>query len=80
MFILRGAYDIYVFCSIHPRDKETVGFRLAAGGLSQAYNINTKFQGPVPTQIKTDDESIQIIYDEGKTVLNVRSTWGFEVS
>ncbi len=68
------------FCRVHPRDKETVGFRLASSGLSQAYNLTVKHQGPVPTAVKQSNGRMQITYDSGHTVLSIRSIQGYDVS
>ncbi len=67
------------FCSIHPRDKVTVGRRLAASGLTQAYNLSTRHQGPIPTKFESGKQTLRIIFDEGKTILIVRNSRGFEV-
>ena len=66
--------------SVHYQDKETVGTRLALSGLAQAYQIPTKYKGPMPTSISMSQSgTMTITYDNGETPLNVRNTWGFEV-
>ena len=71
--------NLFPHCSIHPRDKETVGERLGMSGLAVAYGIPVKHTGPMPTKIITGKGKMAILYDDGKTAINVRDSWGFEV-
>ena len=51
-------------------------------GLAVAYNRNlTKYQGPYPTLLKIDlvSHTVTAAYDDGKTLITVRTTDGFEV-
>ncbi|XP_071113690.1 sialate O-acetylesterase-like [Haliotis cracherodii] len=72
------------YTSIHPRDKQDVSMRLCTAGLAVAYNQieYSKFNGPIPSlfTIWVADSTIQIDYDNKQTVLDIRSTTGFEVS
>ena len=74
---------MYVFGRIHPRDKLTVGFRLALSGLTIAYGVpGLKYQGPRESAffVDTDFYTLKIKYDGGKDPITVRSNQGFEVS
>ncbi|XP_046574662.1 sialate O-acetylesterase-like isoform X2 [Haliotis rubra] len=72
------------YTGIHPRDKEDVSMRLCTAGLAVAYNQTefSKFNGPLPSLITiwVADGTIEIDYDNKQTVLDIRSTTGFEVS
>ncbi len=65
--------------SVHYRDKETIGERLAKSGLAIAYGIRVNYQGPMPTALAKTHTTMTILYDNGETAINVRNTWGFEV-
>lgn len=57
----------FVVCSIHPRDKETVGYRLYLGARAIAYSeTDVPFQGPFPTFIDVNYEYsyMNITYDQ----------------
>ena len=70
----------FIFFRVHYQDKETVGTRLSLSGLAQAYQISTKYKGPMPTSISVSQSgTMTITYDNGNTPINVRNTWGFEV-
>lgn len=49
-------------CSIHPRDKQTVAYRLHLGARAVAYGEKLIFQGPLP-------ENMELLADKG--LLNV---------
>ena len=56
-----------------------MGERLAQSGLAVAYKIPVKHTGPTPTKLITGKGKMQIVYDNGKTAINVRDSWGYEV-
>ena len=72
--------DVFV-CSIHPRDKTTIGHRLSYGGLAVAYGRQQKFQGPFPTSFNLMESNftLGIQFDNGRTPLQLRNKDGFEV-
>lgn len=45
-------------CSIHPRDKQTVAYRLHLGARAVAYGEKLIFQGPLP-------ENVELLADRG---------------
>ena len=67
---------------IHPRDKTTIGKRLALAGLSVAYGKKMGlFQGPFPSsyEISHNPATLTIIYDFHSNKIQQRSSDGFEV-
>ncbi len=67
------------FASVHPRDKITVGERLALSGLAVAYHqFEQRFQGPFPRQLVLDsmDHLLTIGYDQD---ILVKTKDGYEV-
>ena len=68
--------------SIHPRDKSTVGARLAVSGLAVAYSKPYKYQGPQPSAFFIDIGffTLGIEFDNRTTEIQVRNKDGFEVS
>ena len=75
---IKTMFLFYTF-RVHYRDKETIGTRLTASGLEQAYKLPTKYRGPMPTKVSLTTSALTITYDKGETPLYVRSTRGFEV-
>ena len=81
---------MFVYFSIHPRDKQDVASRLALAGLAVAYNQTVgRFQGPLATAyaIPKGVPVVQIFFDNSAKVhahssnsFEVRSSDGFEVS
>ncbi|XP_071113686.1 sialate O-acetylesterase-like [Haliotis cracherodii] len=72
------------YTGIHPRDKQDVSMRLCTAGLAVAYNQTrySKFNGPLPSwfTLWIADGILQIDYDNKTTVLEIRSTSGFEIT
>lgn len=70
-----------LFQRIHPRDKFDVAQRLSLSGRAVAYgDSGLDFQGPFPSAITKTGQKMNIEYDRGNSVIEVRSTYGFEVS
>lgn len=68
----------FLCCSIHPRDKQTVAYRLHLGARALAYGEkNLAFQGPLPKKIEllahsrllslTYDQKIQVHRQDNKS-------------
>ncbi len=56
--------DVGDSLDIHPRDKKTVGERLALWALSQTYNIpGITYSGPVYKSMTIEDNSVRIYFD-----------------
>lgn len=52
-------------CSIHPRDKQDVAYRLALGARAVAYKeTGVSFQGPFPGRVLIENTTIIITYDQ----------------
>lgn len=69
---------VFLHCSIHPRDKQTVAYRLHLGARAVAYGEkNLTFQGPLPKKIEllahngllnlTYDQEIKVHRQDNKT-------------
>lgn len=69
---------------IHPRNKKTVGERLAAIALSKTYKTNTKYNGPGYKSMKIKGDQIVIsFYRKGgnlKAKDNIKELNGFEIA
>ena len=74
-------YNVLFSCSIHPRYKRQIAYRLALGAFQRVYDINTRgrYQGPFPTQLTPSADTLQIEYDGGISELEIRANVGFEV-
>lgn len=56
-------------CSIHPRDKQDVAYRLTLGARAVAYNEkDVAFLGPFPKQILYTPMHVKITYDQAVAV------------
>ncbi|XP_055957669.1 sialate O-acetylesterase [Patella vulgata] len=67
--------------SIHSRFKQDVAERLGLASLAVAYGEKgLSYQGPYPTSFNTKTKGHLVIeYDHGHTVLDIRTTAGFEI-
>ncbi len=59
---LAAAIDIGDADDIHPKDKQTVGHRLALGALAIAYGKPVVYQGPTYDSIKIEGDAIRIFF------------------
>jgi hypothetical protein len=70
-------------CSIHPRDKLDVGYRLSRSGLAVAYGFtNITYQGPIVSEISvaSDSSKVNVTYSNvASSSLELRNSSGFEV-
>lgn len=67
---------------IHPRDKQTVGLRLAAMALNDVYGLDQHTRGPVLKKVKNKKNKITVYWDTEKklkTQDETDSVLGFEV-
>ncbi len=71
--------SLYI-CSIHPRTKLDVGYRLSRSGLAVAYGQQVEFQGPIVEHVAylTGDQTINITYTAVSNI-DLRNPNGFEV-
>lgn len=67
-------------CSIHPRYKHDVGYRLSRSGLAVAYGQKLEFQGPIVESVDhtTGTDTVKITYT-AVTDIELRNRNGFEV-
>ena len=67
-------------CSIHPRTKHDVGYRLSRAGLVVAYGQQVEYQGPIVQNVAytSGAQTVDITYT-AVTGLDQRSNTGFEV-
>lgn len=70
--------------SIHPTDKENIGYRLGLSGLSLAYDKERYYTGPLVSEINKiaieHDTLLVVKYKSVNINIEVRSSTGFEVS
>ena len=66
-------------CSIHPRYKHEVAYRLALGARAVAYGEqNVVFQGPFPTRTTLHSMSKELTIEFDANI-NVKNNTGFDV-
>ncbi len=56
-------FDVGSPTDIHPKDKRTVGERLARLALHQDYDLPIAASGPLPMNIASDGDAISVIFD-----------------
>ncbi len=67
---------------IHPRDKKTVGTRLALAARALAYGERLEYSGPLFRQVTSEGEGLRVYFDhaEGLTTRGGAPVAGFEVA
>ncbi len=67
-------------CSIHPRYKQDVGYRLSRSGLAIAYGQQVEFQGPIVQNVAyaSGGGTVNITYTAVSNI-DLRNPNGFEV-
>ena len=73
-------FEIICSCSIHPRYKHDVGYRLSRAGLAVAYGQQVEFRGPIVQTVAytSGAQTVDITYTAVQD-LDQRSSTGFEV-
>ena len=69
--------DVGDALDIHPKDKQTVGNRLALAALKIAYNKNILFSGPVYKEMKISGATITLTFDEVGNGLKIKDKYGY---
>ncbi len=71
---------LFYHCSVHPRYKHDVGYRLSRSGLAVAYGQQIEFQGPIVETVAytNGSETMNITYTAVSN-FDLRSSNGFEV-
>ncbi|MEI7829801.1 MAG: sialate O-acetylesterase [Prolixibacteraceae bacterium] len=74
---MASAIDVGDALDIHPKDKQTVGKRLALSALKVAYNQNVENQGPVYSSMKMAGNKIEIVFDHFGKGLLAKDKYGY---
>jgi sialate O-acetylesterase len=74
---MASAIDVGDALDIHPKDKQTVGKRLALSALKVAYNQNIENQGPVYSSMKASGNKIEITFDHVGKGLLAKDKYGY---
>ncbi|MGN6641598.1 MAG: sialate O-acetylesterase [Verrucomicrobiota bacterium] len=74
--------DVGEAAAIHPRDKQTVGKRLALWARSQVYGEKIPFSGPLPAghKIKGDEVTLSFTHTDGGLVAKGGELKGFAIA
>ena len=73
------AYE-YLFCRIHPRDKQDIADRLSRGAWNIAYGHHEQdYEGPFPTSLEINGNEMIVHYDNDSAHIDLRQHSGFEV-
>ena len=62
---------------IHPKDKQTVGKRLAISALKVAYSQDIIYSGPVYKEMKINGNKIALFFDQVGSGLKIRDKYGY---
>ncbi len=74
---MASAIDIGDAVDIHPKDKQTVGKRLALSALNVAYHQNVENLGPVFKQMKIIENKVEITFDHVSKGLVSKDKYGY---
>ena len=74
---MASAIDIGDALDIHPKDKQTVGKRLALSALKIAYNQNVENLGPVYQDIKITGNKVEITFSHVAAGLMAKDRYGY---
>lgn len=69
--------DVGDAADIHPKDKQTVGYRLALSGLKIAYHQNVLHSGPVYRQMVVAGSRIILSFDQAGDGLKIKDKYGY---
>jgi hypothetical protein len=74
------SFNIIHPCSVHPRYKHDVGYRLSRSGLAVAYGKQVEFQGPIVRNVTCSigSQTVNITYTAVSSI-ELRNSNGFEV-
>jgi sialate O-acetylesterase len=67
--------DVGDALDIHPKDKQTVGNRLALNALNKVYHQNVEFSGPVLKDMKVAGQKILLTFDHCGTGLKAKDKY-----
>ena len=69
--------DVGEALDIHPKDKQTVGKRLAISALKAAYNQDIIYSGPVYTEMKINGNKVALFFDQVGSGMKIRDKYGY---
>ena len=69
--------DVGEALDIHPKDKQTVGKRLALSALKVAYKQDIIYSGPVYKEMKINGNKIALTFDQVGSGLKIRDKYGY---
>jgi len=69
--------DVGEALDIHPKDKQTVGSRLALSALKVAYKQDLIYSGPVYKDMKVNGSKIVLSFDQVGGGLKIRNKYGY---
>jgi sialate O-acetylesterase len=74
---MASAIDIGDASNIHPKDKQTVGKRLALAALYMAYRQKIEYSGPVFNKMKINGNRIEITFSHVGSGLKVKDKYNY---
>ncbi len=74
---MASAIDIGDALDIHPKDKQTVGKRLALSALKVAYNQNIENMGPVYKSMSVKGDKVEVTFDHVGSGLKVKDKYNY---
>lgn len=74
---MASAIDIGDAVDIHPKDKQTVGKRLALSALNVAYRQKIENMGPVYKKMKVNGNKVELTFDHVGTGLKVKDKYSY---
>ena len=74
---MASAIDIGDAVDIHPKDKQTVGKRLALSALNVAYRQKVENMGPVYKKMKVNGNKVELTFDHVGTGLKVKDKYSY---
>jgi len=69
--------DVGEALDIHPKDKQTVGKRLAISALKVAYSQDIIYSGPVYTEMKINGNKVALFFDQVGSGMKIRDKYGY---
>lgn len=69
--------DVGDALDIHPKDKQTVGKRLALNALNKVYHQDAEFSGPVFKEMKVNGRKLILTFDHTGTGLKAKDKYGY---
>ena len=69
--------DVGEALDIHPRDKQTVGMRLALAGLKVAYQKDIVYTGPVYKSMNVEANKVTVSFDQVGSGLKINDKYGY---